>query len=212
MRKFALLSLLAVSFALLAGCGNPPQEKTASAEVTGAETTSKVAITIKPSDKVPAPGEESSAWTVENADMTQEDVTSLNIYLVSLGDKGASGPLIGCDDSLVAVKVKYSPARDEQSAKEALAMLFAVKDQYYGSSGLYNALYNSDLKVDSLTADKDKKSTLKLSGTYTLGGVCDNPRFEEQIRGTVLQFKDLYNDVEIFINDKPLKELMSMKG
>jgi hypothetical protein len=131
--------------------------------------------------------------------------------MVAIDDNGKSGRLIGCGDSLVGVQVKYGLARGVNTAKDALEKLFAVKNQFYGESGLYNSLYQSDLKVDSLTVDGNKKATLKLSGTHMLGGVCDDPRFEEQIKETVLQFKDLIGSVDIFINGKPIKDVLSEK-
>ena len=134
------------------------------------------------------------------------------IYFVALETKDDSGNTFGCGDSLVAVDVKYAPSKDESVAKDTLQKLFAVKQQSYGESGLYNSLYQSDLEVESLTADADKKATLKLTGEMKLGGACDNPRFEEQIKTTVLQFKNLYSSVDIYLNGKPLKDLLSGQG
>jgi len=193
--------LITSAVLIFAGCQGPNKATPSAPSTKNAETTTKVAITIEP-----------SAWTAEETTSTEENPPYVNIYLVAIEDNGKSGKLIGCGDSLVAAQVKYGLSRGADTAKDTLIKLFAVKQQYYGESGLYNALYQSDLKVDSLTVDANKKATLNLSGTMMLGGVCDNPRFEEQIRGTVLQFKDLYNDVEIFVNGKPLKELLSGQG
>ena len=193
--------ILTAALLIFAGCQGPDKATPSVTSPKNAETTSKVAITIEP-----------SAWTAEETTSMEENPPYVNIYLVAIEDNGKSGKLIGCGDSLVGAQVKYGLARGADTAKDTLTKLFAVKDQYYGESGLYNALYQSDLKVDSLTVDANKKATLKLSGAMMLGGVCDNPRFEEQIRATVLQFKDLYTDIEIFVNDKPLKELLSGQG
>ncbi len=143
--------------------------------------------------------------------MSTEEINenAISIYLVAIDDNGKSGPPIGCGDSLIAAQVKYGIVKDQSTAIDALTKLFAVKQQYYGESGLYNSLYQSDLKVDSLVTDSNKKVTLKLSGQMVLGGVCDNPRIEGQIRSTILQFKNLYTDVDIYLNNKPLKELLS---
>lgn len=110
----------------------------------------------------------------------------------------------------MGVEVKFGTTRSVGTAKDALTKLFAIKEQNYGESGLYNALYQSELKIDSLTVD-NKKATLKLSGEYKLGGVCDNPRFGEQIKETVLQFRDIFSDVDVFINNTPLEEILSEK-
>lgn len=200
--------LFSTLFVLAFTACTTPAKDTASS-VTNAESKSSVSITIDP------PGgnasTQASDWTVEQGAPQAEGEPFVNIYLVAIDDGGKSGPMIGCNDSLVPVQAKYALLKDEGTAKDTLTKLFAVKTQTYGESGLYNALYQSDLKVDSLTAYGDKKATLQLSGTMKLGGACDNPRFEEQIRGTVLQFKNLYSSVDIYLNGKPLKELLSGK-
>jgi hypothetical protein len=207
-----------VSFILLGACTAPVTPTPSTTGVTGGSSKSTVMITVDPAMEQ-APGlttetqaaSQENTWTVEN-DGSGGNSSMLNIYLVALEDNGKSGKLIGCGDSLVGAQVKYGLTKDETTAKDTLAKLFAVKQQYFGESGLYNALYQSDLKVESLTADANRKATLNLSGSMMLGGVCDNPRFEEQIRATVLQFKDLYADVDIFVNGKALKDLLSEKG
>jgi hypothetical protein len=44
-----------------------------------------------------------------------------------------------------------------------------------------------------------------------LGGVCDNPRVEAQIEETALQFATV-SEVAVFVNGKPLEEIISLKG
>jgi hypothetical protein len=85
--------------------------------------------------------------------------------------------------------------------------LLAQKSQFYGQSGLYNALYQSKLEVDSVNL-KDGKATVALKGTLTLGGVCDNPRVEAQLTETGKQF-DNVKDVEVLINGKALSTYLS---
>ena len=239
MKKIFVAAIIIGSI-LAAGCQAPEnQPATSGTPAKNAETTSKVSITINPSPEIPAPATaatsattqsatsqsasaesaptgsasttQPAAWTVEQSSAGAEDQSYLDIYFVALNDNGQSGPAVGCGDSLVSVKVKYGLAKDESTVKDTLAKLFAVKSQYYAGTGLYNSLYQSDLKVDSLTVDAAKKATLKLSGKMTLGGVCDNPRVEAQIRETVMQFKNLYSSVDILVNDKPLKDVLSEK-
>ncbi|HZW05233.1 MAG TPA: GerMN domain-containing protein, partial [Anaerolineaceae bacterium] len=76
-----------------------------------------------------------------------------------------------------------------------------------GESGLYNALYQSDLNVDSLTI-VDGAATLRLTGQLMLGGVCDNPRVLAQIVRTLTHNPDV-ESAEVFINDTPLEDLLS---
>src|SRR5690348_4697167 len=68
-----------------------------------------------------------------------------NIYLIAIGDNGHSGPVVGCQDSLVPVTgldIGNQPTTEDKISA-ALGKLFAIHDQYYGESGLYNALYQS---------------------------------------------------------------------
>ncbi len=57
-------------------------------------------------------------------------------------DNGVSGTKFGCDDSLVAVEVPIAPTVGVLRA--ALNQLLSLKSSYYGQSGLYTALYQSD--------------------------------------------------------------------
>ena len=213
--KNRLTAILIFAFFVLAfsACTSPVKETAPS--VTNAQSKSSVSITIDPpAGTVSAQnsGTQASDWTAEQGSPQAEGEPFVNIYLVAVDDGGKSGPMIGCNDSLVPVQAKYGLLKDAGTAKDTLTKLLAVKQQYYGDSGLYNALYQSDLKVDSLTANGDKKATLQLSGTMTLGGVCDNPRFKEQIRATVLQFGNLYSSVEIYLNGKPLEDIFAEKA
>jgi hypothetical protein len=209
-RYFSIITISAILF--ITGCTNSSTQK----PLPSLQNNNQTQSTIPTKIDSPATSETSDNWTVESGNTEANyDTTGtpyVNIFMVALEDNGKSGRLIGCGDSLVGVQVKYGLSRDENTAKATLEKLFAVKQQNYGESGLYNALYQSDLKVESLTVNANKKATLNLSGKFMIGGVCDNPRFEEQIKETVLQFKNLYSDVEIFINDKPLKELLSGQG
>jgi len=131
----------------------------------------------------------------------------VNIYLIALEDNGISGKLVGCGDSVIPVQVEIPPTQGLLRA--ALEGLLSTKDQYYGESGLYNALYQSDLQLASVTIE-GVKAIIHLTGTLMLGGVCDNPRVEAQIVETALQFSTV-KDVSVFINDKLLEEVISLK-
>jgi hypothetical protein len=95
--------------------------------------------------------------------------------------------------------------------KAALEALLSVKDQYYGQSGLYNALYQSDLQVESINLDNSGKAVVYLTGSLKMGGECDTPRVQAQLEQTVLQFPTV-TEVAIFINGKPLSDVLSLKG
>ena len=102
-------------------------------------------------------------------------------------DNGVSGPKIGCGDSAVGVIRVVPPTRAPLTA--ALNELFSLHDQFYGQSGLYNSLYQSHLQLQSATI-VNGIATIKLTGTLSLGGVCDDPRVDAQITNTALQFAD----------------------
>jgi sporulation and spore germination protein len=132
---------------------------------------------------------------------------TVKIFLIALEDNGQSGILVGCGDSAVPVTVVIP--RTQGVLKAALEKLLSIKEQYYGESGLYNALYQSDLQLKSVTIDQGK-AVIHLTGTVMLGGVCDAPRVEAQIKQTALQFSTV-SGVEVFINDILLEDVLSQK-
>ncbi|HVN53157.1 MAG TPA: GerMN domain-containing protein [Anaerolineaceae bacterium] len=131
----------------------------------------------------------------------------VQIFLIAVGDEGKAGKKVGCGDSVVPVKVEIQ--RTQGVLRAALQALLSKKDQYYGQSGLYNALYQSDLQVGSL-AIVNGKAEIHLTGTLKLGGECDNPRVQAQLEETALQFSTV-RDTAIFINDRTLAEALSLK-
>ncbi|HMQ35387.1 MAG TPA: GerMN domain-containing protein [Chloroflexaceae bacterium] len=134
-------------------------------------------------------------------------VSEVQLALIALGDAGQSGERIGCDDSVVLVTVPVEPTPAPLTA--AIRQLLAIEDQYYGQSGLYNALYNSDLRLDRAVIEQGR-ATLELSGELRLGGVCDDPRVEAQITRTALQFATV-DAVTVTLNGRPLDEVLSAR-
>ena len=152
-------------------------------------------------DSYPAP-----AGTVEP---TARPITSgvTSIYLIALEDNGVSGKMIGCNDSVVPVEIMVDPGAD--ALRAALDTLLGLKDQYYGESGLYNALYQSNLTVEKIEIEPNELK-VELVGTMMLGGECDNPRFGAQLTETVAQFAE-GRQVKIEINDESLEDVLSLK-
>ncbi len=133
----------------------------------------------------------------------------VNIYLVAVGDNGASGKAIGCGDSLVAVEVPIPATQGVLRA--ALNELLALEGQpYYGQSGLYNALYLSHLRIENVSV-VDGEALIELKGELVTGGECDIPRIEEQLRATALQFATVQR-VSVFVNGIPLQEVLDLRG
>jgi hypothetical protein len=128
--------------------------------------------------------------------------------LIALQDGGRLGPEIGCGDSLVPVEVTLDSGSNPVAA--ALAKLLASDSRSYGEQGeLYNALARSTLQVAGVTLEHGR-AVIDLTGQVSLGGVCDTPRFRAQLEETARQFPAV-DQVDIFINDRPLAELLSQK-
>jgi hypothetical protein len=137
----------------------------------------------------------------------EKETSQVSIFLVAIDDNGKSGEKIGCGDSLIPVRRDITPTTAPLQA--ALEELMSLKSQTYGESGLYNALYQSNLTVER-AAIMNGKAEVSLRGTYVLGGTCDTPRFSEQIKETVRQFPRV-QAVDILLNGKPIDEALSQK-
>lgn len=132
----------------------------------------------------------------------------VKLFFVAINDNGVAGKKIGCGDSIVAVD-RFIPTTIAPLTA-ALRELFSLTDRNYGSSGLYNALYQSKLKIDSI-AIVNTRATIRLSGSLMLNGVCDNPRVQAQLEPIALQFSTV-SSVSIFLNGIPLQQALSEKG
>ena len=131
----------------------------------------------------------------------------VKIVLIEIEGNGQSGPLVGCGDSAIPINVTIP--RTQGVLRATLEKLFSAKQQFYGESGYYNALYQSDLQVASVTIEQGK-AIIYLTGNITLGGTCDAPRVEAQIEQTALQFSTV-SDVAVFVNDVPLEDVLSSR-
>jgi hypothetical protein len=156
----------------------------------------------------------STATQVQQAPPTTAASTSttaaeqnIKIVLIELEDNGQSGPLVGCGDSAIPINVTIP--RTQGVLRAALEKLFSAKQQFYGESGYYNALYQSDLEVASVKIEQGN-AIIHLTGTIMLGGTCDAPRVQAQIEQTALQFSTVSN-VTVFVNDVPLEEVLSSR-
>lgn len=128
--------------------------------------------------------------------------TQTEIYLIALEDAGRSGEEIGCGDSVIPVTVQIEPTIAPLTA--ALNELLSLRTRSYGQSGLYNALYRSDLRVNDVTI-LNGVARIYLSGNVSVGGVCDTPRVEAQLRQTALQYSTV-DDVIIYVNGEQLED------
>lgn len=141
-----------------------------------------------------------------------------NTYLIAVGDNGKSGTVVGCGDSVVPVKNVSTMHYDwlhmpqesvvEDRVQRVMEQLLANHEQYYGQSGLYNALYQSRLTVQSIIT-VNNVLMVALSGAVTLGGECDIPRAQAQLIQTATQFKEM--NAVVTINGRSLSEALTLK-
>jgi hypothetical protein len=192
MKKYFIVFLLGASL-LFSGC----VEKAQAPSTTGQNSENGTTVE-KPQ---PSTGTDNTAGS------------AYKLFMVAMEDQGKTGKAIGCDDSIVGVgsiNTTVSPAADVQTKlTAAYKELLADKLPEYGQSGLQNSLSRSNLKLDSVTINSGK-ATVKLSGQFSLDGVCDNPRVEAQLQEVALQFAEI-KELEIYINDKLLKDALSLK-
>jgi hypothetical protein len=130
------------------------------------------------------------------------DTETVQLFLVDTESEAAQVlEVFGCDDTLVPVDHDIV-AHDaiEMRIAAALVMLFA----YEHDGDLYNVFVetDSDLYIDTVTV-ADGTATVNFVGDLLSGGVCDDPRFEEQLRHTVLQFDEV-DEVVLLYNGEPL--------
>lgn len=130
-------------------------------------------------------------------------------YFVALDDNGIKGRKIGCNDSLVSV-TKTATGSAQLSVQEKLSDLLNYKNQYYEKTGLYNALYQSDVKVGRIQIAQDGTEMIYLIGRSQLNGICDTPRLIEQITQTAKEGNE-NKKVKIFLNGKSLQDALSQK-
>jgi hypothetical protein len=143
-------------------------------------------LTITPTTPAPPP-----ATQIPPVATSGSGQQGIKIFLILIGDSGQSGTLVGCGDSVVPITV-FIPAT-QGVLRAAMEKMLSAKQQFYGETGYYNALYQSNLQVASVTIEQGK-AIIHLTGTLMLGGTCD-----------------AVSDVAVFINDVPLEDVLSQK-
>jgi len=192
----------------LAGCGTfeigieRPPESTAALPAATASLEPPTSVAPQPAATIP---EEPPTLVPQN---TSDAPQMVKIFLIAVDDHGQAGKQVGCGDSVVPVQVPIAPTQGV--LKASLEALLALKGQYYGESGLYNALYQSDLHLDNVVINGGN-AIVHLSGILKMGGECDTPRVQAQLEETVMQFSTV-SSVSIYINDQVLSDALSLKG
>lgn len=176
---------------LLAGCGTDggPAPTTTSAPPTGsppATSTTEPAPTPPGPDATPAP---------------------LTLYLVRVGDDGASGEPIGCGDSLVAVPTE--PITTDDPLRASITRLLQTPEGETVDTGLYTAVPGGSLDYVDGRLEADGTVTVELTGRPLLRGVCDDPRLEAQLERTAMTATGA-SEARILIDGVPLEEYLRL--
>lgn len=172
-----------------------------------ATDTPAIISTLIPTPDIRSPGTPTVKPSATRAPIPTSGTIPIKLFFVAIDDNGKSGKKIGCGDSLVAVNRSIPSTSAPLTA--AVKELLGMHDQFYGQSGLYNALYQSRLTVAGISIT-NAKATINLNGSLTLGGVCDNPRVAAQLQQVALQFSTV-KEVAINVNGVSLDKLLSEK-
>jgi hypothetical protein len=130
-------------------------------------------------------------WRYGGEHTATEDV---HVGLYALGDAGQQGYVFGCDDSLVTVDTQIQQqVTVENQVRAALQEMFR-----YQHAELNNFFLDKHLYVHSVGVSEGV-ANIWLVGNPEFGGVCDDPRFQEQITATAMQFEHV-NHVNIHLN------------
>ena len=208
-KKNILIIILAIIVLGLGGLSFLVYQYTRETEATlpSSASTPKSTATKPTTDSTPS--QDSSTPTSDTTtDSTNKDKMMVKIFLIEMNDNGKSGTLVGCGDSAIAV-LREVP-QTQAVLKVAIEQLLSLKDKDYGQSGYYNALYQSNLTLDSAEIS-NSKATIKLSGTVSASGTCDNPRLIAQLEETAKQFSAV-KEVEILVNNKNIQSVLSEEG
>lgn len=124
------------------------------------------------------------------------DFMFTQVFLLALGDGGASGFPAGCGDSAVGVWVEAAPS--QAILRTSLETLLRLGGPFHPQTGFYNALHRSQLTLSNLQLENGV-ATISLSGRLVADTSCEQAQIRAQLERTALQFSTV-NRAEIFIN------------
>lgn len=133
--------------------------------------------------------------------------TSVGLPYVIYEDGGVSGTLIGCNDSLITVPLAVPASITNWQG--LLSWMYTELLAQTNKGTFETALPPSGLTLQSLTTTATG-AHVALTGTLTLGGACDTPRVEEQLKKVVSQFPQ-FTTIKITMNGTGLAEYLSVK-
>ena len=158
---------------------------------------------------------ESFAWERPTVTPTPQPIAPIpaatgRIFLIRIDDGGRNGQAIGCGDSLIAVDRPVPSGNDRAlQVRFILASLFTAPSSTPPTS-LYNVFTRSTLRIDDVRIDGGRLE-VDLSGRALIGGVCDAPRFEGQIKATLQQFSWV-EALSVLVNGIPIERVFSGRG
>ena len=134
---------------------------------------------------------------------------TIGVYFIDVEGKTAPGAKIGCGD--VPARVIYEIEPTAGVLRAALEKLIGTKDRqvFMGEFEYYNALYQSDLALNSASI-VNGVAEVRLSGTLQSGGTCDDPRIIAQLRETIEQFPTVRSS-KIYINNVLIEDYFSQR-
>lgn len=130
---------------------------------------------------------------------------TVQVYFILLN---TGGP-IACGDSLLSVGSGVPKTGDvAKDILGALKKLFSYKTRTVG--GMYNPLYRSNIKVDTVKFDqKTGLITVRLTGKYVQpDDPCDNKRVRDMVWYTVRQYPEI-KSTNIYMNSYPFGDKLS---
>ncbi|WP_415854476.1 hypothetical protein [Sinomonas sp. G460-2] len=217
-RPASMVFSLAIALAL-SGCFGPPAASPGASSSSPSPATTQSPsptaaptppATAPPSSTTPSPTPTSPAPSTTAAPSSTglpEQLAPLTIYYVAVGDNGASGPMIGCGDSLVATHT--APVRFTDQVGPSIRTLLDNKSRSVGMSGLVNVLSQSTLAYVGGSFD-GTTITIYLTGQFMLAGECDIPRAKAQLEFTAMTAAGATR-AAVFVNGRPIDEVLSLK-
>ncbi len=129
----------------------------------------------------------------------------MKIALLAVPHEGNNPETVrGCDIVVMSHQAREVPL-NQGPLTSAMKELFAKKEPWPYSEGFLGSFISSqkNLFFDHAIVENGV-ANIYLTGNYTLGGECDDPRTETQIVETAKQFSTV-KSVQIFLNGKEFK-------
>ncbi|MFQ5493505.1 MAG: GerMN domain-containing protein [Candidatus Dojkabacteria bacterium] len=177
---------------------------------TDQQTTPTATDTVTPDDGDDL--ESTTTPTTSTGPVSEEDAgnAASTVMLFYTDPNGETiGDEIGCGDTTAGVPEELGSASDTP-IQTALERLFALDQVEYFEPPVRNALYQSNVTVDSVMLD-GTTATVALSGNLLSAGECDDPRIKAQIEYTVTQF-EWVDSAEVTINGESLADYFDLRG